>query len=268
MPSLSTPELFSQSILEALAGALGETTDGLTGTEIELLLRTCKLEDEGPVTKRIRIYNAFVKCQNSKRNRTNILEFVRQSLRPERYIGKQDKFERMRENVNGALLFAGLQVNAAGQIEKVDKASTISEATSRASALRSLLAPRNTHPDVIAFCKAELMVENYFHGVQEAVKSVFDKIRRLVNSTQDGAPLVDYAFSKPSPRIAINQLTSESHWAEQSGFANLLKGTYGMFRTPTAHEARVNWPMTRDDAADLLTLVSMMHRRIDAARIQ
>ncbi len=38
-----------------------------------------------------------------------------------------------------------------------------------------------------------------------------------------------------------------------------------MFRNPTAHEARINWDMKKEDAEDLLSLVSLIHRRIDAA---
>jgi hypothetical protein len=33
-----------------------------------------------------------------------------------------------------------------------------------------------------------------------------------------------------------------------------------------AHEARINWPMTKEDAEDLFSLVSLIHRRLDAAR--
>ena len=46
-----------------------------------------------------------------------------------------------------------------------------------------------------------------------------------------------------------------------------VKGTFGMFRNPMAHEARVKWVMTKDDAEDLLSLVSLTHRRLDASRM-
>lgn len=39
-----------------------------------------------------------------------------------------------------------------------------------------------------------------------------------------------------------------------------------MFRNPTAHEGRINWQMYKQDAEDLLSLVSLVHRRLDAAR--
>ena len=57
-----------------------------------------------------------------------------------------------------------------------------------------------------------------------------------------------------APRIAINDLLTDSQRSEQSGFANLVKGFFGMFRNPTAHEARVLWRMSKEDAEDLLSI--------------
>lgn len=65
--------------------------------------------------------------------------------------------------------------------------------------------------------------------------------------------------------LAINPRGSSSERSEQNGFANLIKGAFGMFRNPTAHEPRIHWPMSKSDAEDLLTLVSLIHRRLDAA---
>jgi hypothetical protein len=76
---------FTQDQLEAIAGALGDTELGLTGTEIEHLIATCKMSDPGAVTKRKRLYNAFAESQNTKQNRTHVLEFIRQAMKPARY---------------------------------------------------------------------------------------------------------------------------------------------------------------------------------------
>jgi uncharacterized protein (TIGR02391 family) len=57
----------------------------------------------------------------------------------------------------------------------------------------------------------------------------------------------------------------ESKRSEQKGFANLLRGVAGMFRNTTAHEARIHWNMSKDDAEDLLSMASLIHRRLDRA---
>ena len=46
---------------------------------------------------------------------------------------------------------------------------------------------------------------------------------------------------------------------------NLCVGMFGTFRNTTAHGAKLTWPVTEQDALDLLTLVSFIHRRLDQA---
>ena len=115
---------------------------------------------------------------------------------------------------------------------RVSRAETITDAETRAHRLRSLLIQRNVHLDVLEFCRAELLADNYFHGVLEACKSVAAKIRDTTGLTGDGAPLVNEALCGANPRIRINPYSSDSEKSEQRGFANLLIGLFGMFRNP------------------------------------
>jgi uncharacterized protein (TIGR02391 family) len=259
---------FPQAQLEAIAAALGDTSDGLTGSEIAHLLSTCSIVDVDPtLTKRHRLYNAFVKEQNQRQDRTRILGFIRHSMKPARFVQFPERFEPMRTHLNQALAFAGLAVDASGTLATVEQARTLSEAQRRAQELRADLTTRGVHPDVLRFCREELLADNYFHAVLEAVKSVADKLRARTGLTDDGATLVDRALTGDPPMLAINPLKTESEKGEQRGFANLLRGTFGMFRNTTAHEARIKWPMTKEDAEDLFSLVSLIHRRLDAAHM-
>lgn len=260
-------KMFSQGELEAIAAALGDTSEGLTGSEISHLLASIKMIDPTPSsTKWVRLHNAFVERQNKAQNRRAVLEFMRQAMLPARHVKRPERFESMRANLNRALAFSGLAINAAGELIAVEHVKTLSEAAQRADELRGNLVKRGVHPDVLRFCRAELVADNYFHAVLEACKSVADKLRTRTGLTDDGAKLVDAALCGPSPQLAINALASESQRSEQNGFANLIKGTFGMFRNPSAHEARVLWAMSKEDAEDLLSLVSLIHRRLDAAR--
>lgn len=261
-------KMFTQSQLTSIADALGDTDAGLTGSEIAHILQSCRMADPDPaITKRHRLYNAFVASQNKMQDRTAILAFIRKAMKPERFGRCPERFEPMRTNLNFALAFAGLCLSPAGDLVPVDKASTLSEAQKRANALREGLSTRGTHPDVLRFCREELLADNYFHAVLEAVKSVAEKIRTRTGLTDDGAELIDRALSGAIPMLAINRLASPSEVSEQKGFANLIRGTFGMFRNPTAHAPRATWAMSREDAEDLLTLVSLIHRRLDAAHM-
>jgi uncharacterized protein (TIGR02391 family) len=121
------------------------------------------------------------------------------------------------------------------------------------------------HPDVLKFCREELLTDDYFHAVLEAAKSVLDKIRSKTGLTDDGNILIDRALAGDPPMLAINELREKSEISEQKGFVYLVRGTVSMFRNPTAHAARIHWPMQREDAEDLLSLVSFIHRRLDAS---
>jgi len=186
-------------------------------------------------------------------------------MKPERHLKYPGRFETLRGLLNEALVFAEMAVSETGELINVERATTISQAKSRADELRADLVRRGVHKDVLIFCREELVANNYFHAVLEAVKSILDKLRTLSDLGDDGVSLIDKALGGDAPRVRINSLTSDSEKSEQKGFANLLRGLVGMFRNTTAHEARVNWPMSKEDAEDLLSTVSLAHRRLDRA---
>ena len=186
-------------------------------------------------------------------------------MQPARYLHEKERFESMRTNLNGALSFVGYAVDATGKLNQSKLTKTLPEAQRRAQELKGHLISRGVHPDVLKFCKSELLADNYFHAVLEAVKSIGDKLRKRTGLTDDGATLVDRALGTKQPILAINSLSSESEKSEQKGFASLVKGTYSMFRNTTAHEAKIHWEMKKEDAEDIFSLVSLIHRRIDAA---
>ncbi len=259
-------KLFNAAELAAIADALTDASQGQTGSEIECIFSQCGMIDVSPdLTKLKRLFNAFVGSQNSRHDKTRMLGFIRKAMRPPRYARQPERYEPLRANLNRALAFVGMHCESDGTLNTSDATCTLQEAERRARELRDDLAVRNVHPDVLRFCRAELVADNYFHAVLEAAKSVADKIRGETGSSEDGIALVDQTLGGAAPLLAINALAADSQRSEQKGFANLFRGMFGMFRNPTAHEARIHWTMTKEDAEDLLTLVSLIHRRLDAA---
>lgn len=126
------------------------------------------------------------------------------------------------------------------------------------------------HADVLRFCRAELLQENYFHAVFEAMKSIAAKLRELSGLNVDGAELVQRAFAIPMsgrPLLAINGLVTETDRGEQRGFVNLLVGLFGTIRNPAAHNPKIEWDMSEQDALDILTMASLVHRKLDRTTI-
>jgi uncharacterized protein (TIGR02391 family) len=257
---------FTASQLQAIADALGDTSEGLTGSEIGHLLTVCGMSYPCPsLTKRHRLYNAFAENQNTRKDRSAILAFIRKSMKPELYAREPERYEPMRANLNRALLFAGLAMDATGALTKSEAARTLTEAERRAAELRNDLEIRNVHPDVLRFCRQELLVENYFHAVLEATKSVANKLRDRTGLTEDGAKLADQVFGGETPPLVINSFQTESEKSEQRGFVNLVKGAFGLFRNTTAHVPKIAWAVNRSDAEEAFSLLSMIHKRIDGA---
>jgi uncharacterized protein (TIGR02391 family) len=105
--------------------------------------------------------------------------------------------------------------------------------------------------------------------VFEATKSIAAKVRTLSGLDGDGADLVQRAFGASKdgqPVLAINSLVTETERGEQRGFVNLLVGFFGTVRNPLAHNPRAEWPMSEQDALDILTLASLVHRKLDRAK--
>ena len=138
----------------------------------------------------------------------------------------------------------------------------------RSNRLKDQLLRRSVQIGILKYCTPEILAQNYFHTVFEPVKSIASRIRKETGLISDGAELIDQAFSfkKPSmPRIAINDLDTESLEGEQRGLANLVKGLFGYVRNPLAHNARLDWALSEIDAVDMLTMVSMIHRKVDSS---
>ena len=254
--------------LESICKILGETNNGLSGTEITKYLAECNIKDlQLNSTKWKRLYDALYSKQTEDRCSNNVLNFIKYVMRPSRHIHRKEWFENIRNELNYVLSFEGLALSKSGELKQADNVQTFDEAEARAQNLRKNLLDRKIHPDVLTFCKAELLVDNYFHAVFEATKSIAEKIRIKTKLTSDGSELVDQAFSYKGkiPYLALNNLTTESHESEQKDFMNLLKGVFGTFRNTTAHAPKITWSIDEQDALDILSTVSLIHRKLDKA---
>lgn len=259
---------FFLATIESLAKILVDTSHGLTGSEITKYLEECSIPDPSRnSTKWKRLYDSLSQKQKNDRCANNVLFFVEHVMRPSRYFDNQEWFENTKTKLNKVLCFEGLEIEETGNVKQVHKTKTISESEARATKLKQNLLSRRVHPDVLYFCKAELLVDNYFHTVFEATKSIAEKIRIKTGLTSDGSALVDEAFSfnKGIPHLALNSLQTASEQSEQKGFSNLLKGVFGTFRNTTAHAPKVTWVIEEQDALDILSTVSLIHRRLDGA---
>jgi len=220
------------------------------------------------MTKWKRLFNALVGFQNQRQFGNHVIVFVTRAMNPVQYTSRPHVFATRRDQLNTVLAFSGMHLGEDGKVRWSRRSTELSDALERASRLHASLVSRQVHSDVLVFCQAELLQENYFHAVFEALKSIAEKVRRLSNLTSDGADLITGAFAlgkSCAPVLAINSLKTETEKSEQRGFANLLVGLFGTIRNPLAHNPKLDWPMSEQDALDILTMASLIHRKLDTA---
>ncbi len=258
-----------QGVLEMISNILGDTDKGLTGSQIHQFLLQCQIDDisanETYLSKKKRLYNALVEEQNKNKCSNNILRFIQQVLSPARFLNTPEDFEEKRIAINQQLAFVGYELKPDGQFREITKASTISDVQIKTDNLKQELENRKAHSEIFKYCKAELLVNNYFHSVLEANKGLFQRIRELSGLHIDGNNLIEQTFSS-NPILIINDYQSSSERNEHNGFCNLLKGLCSMFRNPTTHEPKIEWEIKEQDALEILGIISYCHRRLDNAK--
>lgn len=256
------------NVLEMISNIIGDTNEGLTGTEIGRFLAQARIdekEEDKTMTKRKRLFNAFANFQNKEKCSNNILNFISLVLSPSRYVNDKNKFDDLRVKINQQLAFVGFELTEEGKYRIIKQASTISDVQIKIENLKQELDKRNAHTEIFKYCKAELLQNNYFHSVLEANKGLFQRIRDLSNVQTDGNTLIEQVFSS-NPILIINNYQSSSEKSEHIGFCNLLRGLCSMFRNPTAHEPKVEWEIKEQDALEILGIISYCHRRLDNAQ--
>jgi len=259
-------EPFNTQKLEAACKVLADTNRGLTGTELEHLIQDCKIQDITPtMTKWKRLFNALAEAQNKYKVGNHLIMFINRALDPVSYARDKEKFEWRRSELNVVLSFSGYYVREDGKVAHTTKETTLKGARERAGALRAKLEDRGAHQEVFNYCRSELVDENYFHAVLEAIKGIAQRIRDMSSLSTDGAELVNLAFSVKNPILKINSLSTETEISEQKGFSNMLVGLFGAVRNPVAHSPKTSWPMTEQDALDILSTVSFIQRKLDNA---
>ena len=184
---------FPEGSVESLAKLLGECG---TGSDISRVLADRGICDgSGASTKWRRLYWIFLDIQRRDSCANRILDFIQSFLAPARFVGRNDEFEAHRSELNTVLALSGFEYRADGKFRTRPAVATLPEAERRANTIQSKFQGRRIHPEVLKYCKAELMQHNYFHAVFEASKGLAQRIRDKSGVDGDGANLVDRVFS-------------------------------------------------------------------------
>jgi uncharacterized protein (TIGR02391 family) len=267
----------SQEQLQAICDVLAETNMGLTKTELSKILVHCGIDaiDDGyrsnglmytiGQNKRTWLYNCLANEINKTKNLTKFFMFLESALNPSRYTADSNRamFSSLREGVNKVLMFAGLEVQQTGKLQKVTKAETLDEVDRRVNSLKKHLYNRAIHTEVTKYCVNDYLRKDYYDAVFEAAKSLAQRVREISGLPLDGSKLFQSAFSTKDPYIFLNRLQTDSEISEHNGLKELLEAIFHLIRNPAAHTPKINWIIDETKALDVLTMISLAHKYLD-----
>lgn len=257
-------------MVKGVCDVLAQTdSPGLTGSEIDTLLRMVRVEAREPAgNKRESLYVTLHNVQARQQAGNIVGGFIARAMSPGRYATQPNRFADLRDQLNEFLVFYGYSINEAGKLVTGKKASTISEGAALAGRLQTELKRRGCHPELLRYCDEELVNRSLFHAISEASKSIPSRVRTITGLAGDGASLYDGMFgtNRERPIWSINAHTSESEISEHRGFKNLLVGIHGHFRNPRAHTNRIMTDEELVDFYDAFSLFSYVHRRLDTMK--
>jgi len=215
--------------------------------------------------KQDRIYFSLKARQKQDNCGNNVLSFILRIINPKRYTIEAE-FEKHRTSINEKLLYEGIEIDKAGQARPVDKAKTISEAKRRSLKIKERVHGIGVHNEILPYCEAEWLNENYFHAILEITKSVAVRLRQKSGYTSDGAELVDECFGlgkEKKPMLAFNTLRTESEESEHKGFGNFVKGFFSMYRNPKAHDPKLLEDTQLTEMTEVLVVATIIQNKLD-----
>lgn len=260
---MKTVKSFDDITLRNLSDIISQM---LTHTKISEYLLNCKIpESQQGSNKTDRVYFALREKQKQDNCGNNVLALVVTLLNPKRYNIEQE-FEKDRTSINEKLLYEGFEIDKTGVIKIVNKAKTISEAKERSLKIKEKIHGIAVHAEILPYCEAEWLNENYFHAILEITKSVAERLRQKSGYTSDGSDLIDECFSlgkEKKPMLAFNTLSSPSEESEHKGFGSFCKGFFSMYRNPKAHNPKILEDTQLSQMTEVLVIATIIHNKID-----
>ena len=267
-------ERIDATYLTMICDAFMELEDILSDGEVGALLVGSGLEDVYPHSaKHSRLLSAFKNQQNIDNGADTIAVFLRRTGEHLKRRFGDHAFKRYQEKINEVLSYAGYQLNANCYVQSFDANKPIyshKDAEERAENLNRAIKTRHLHPDILLCSRPEFILDKgYFRSVQEAVKVLQEKIKAKANLRMEGPTIAEHALAFSSdrrPQLLLNNFASEADYAEQFTLMCMLKAIFLMFQDEQTKAFRKPWHISFEDALDLLSLISMFHRKVDESK--
>ena len=121
------------------------------------------------------------------------------------------------------------------------------------------------HEELKYHCRSLFAQRLFFHVVAEAAKILVSYIRTRSGSCRDGEALMMTVWDAAIGPLKVTNGKTDTDRNVQDGLKFLSAGVVRTFRNPTAHEPALHWPISEQDAVEMLGLVSFLMRQVDRA---
>ena len=158
----------------------------------------------------IHTFNMHDTLNKPSENKVSAITVPVVCMEPARGLNTQSAYEKRRFEINRVLMLKGIEIRDDGNFYKITKAESLSEVERRTRELKNKLSCYGAHQRVLICCREELLVDDYFHAVQEAEKGICDRVREMSGLLTDGNELIQTAFSVKNPYIVLNSLGTTS----------------------------------------------------------
>lgn len=256
-----TLKLFSLSALEKLADIVADYHTGSGITELFRKAGFPEIRHDGS-TKRWFVYQALQQVHQQHYGPYNVLKVIEALCNPEEFIGKPQVQQQVLEKVNEILRFYDLFVGEDGKVRRSSETETA--LTTRLLEGRRF-DERGFHPEIRKHARQLFLEGYYFHAVLECCKALEKFVREKSGINKHGAELMSAALNLNNGPLKLNSQRTESERNEQEGVMHLCIGLMRAIRNPASHEPALDWTITREDALDLLSLISYLFRQIEQA---
>lgn len=248
---------FNANIIEQISRIIAEHVTGSKLTNILENLHIRPSDDYSKDTKWRRINNAIVINQNSTHSGDALIKIVEYIMSPVNFTDlSPEDYKAVMVELNTVLSFSGLQITEDGKIIVAKKSTTLSDAQSRTQGLLKSLEPFKIHPQLLYYCKPEILSNNYFHLILESSKCLLQELKRISQLQSDGNKLIGECFDGINPLVVFNHFSTDDEKSEHKGLESLLKYIVYCYRNPKAHDPKIFSVDSKQDAISALIIMS------------
>jgi uncharacterized protein (TIGR02391 family) len=262
--TLPRPQSFDPAALEHLAVLIGDRYTwremGPFFTDAGVTLPPKQDEDSAKWRYANRVLRQLQQGPNGLHRVAQVIERL---CNPQSFLGRAEDHQRMVSDANEILSHYGLRVDRRSGKVLMDQTVT-PEVRSASSPAAKTFDARQFHPTVCAHARELFIAGDHYHAVFECCKAFDVAVRTKAQSERHGAELMGTILSITGV-LKLNAQQTESELNEQEGYKHLCMGLMRAIRNPVSHEPEKDWPMSQEDALDMLSLLSYLFRQLDKA---